>query len=59
MDSVIRNVVDPKFDNIQYDIKQLQKQINDLKSSLEVIKKNQIDILQILHTINIKHDLAY
>ncbi len=59
MDSVVRNVVEPKFDNMQFDIKQLQKQVNDIKTSIEVIKKNQNDILQILHTINIRHDLAY
>lgn len=59
MDSVVRNVVEPKFDNMQYDIKQLQKQITDLKTSIEVIKKNQNDILHILHTINVRHNLAY
>jgi hypothetical protein len=59
MDSVVRNVVEPKFDNINHEIKQLQKQIVELKSSVEVIKKNQNDILQILHTINIRHNLAY
>lgn len=58
MDSVVRNVVDPKFENLDSKLIQLQKQINDLKTNMDTIKKNQNDIIQILKMINNKFDLT-
>ena len=58
MDSVVRNVVEPKFEHLDSKINQLQKQMCELKSNLESIKKNQNDIIQILKIINSKYDLS-
>lgn len=41
MNSVVLNVVEPKFENISNKLNIIQNQIKDIQSSLENIKKEQ------------------